>query len=380
MKSAKTYVLLLLTATTIGGAVLAWRQYAELVELRAAAMNRSERSDLHQRIWDLEKQNRELQDRLAVREPSDLAALAEASATERPAGDRSFGGRGGRGPGGRDGFQQQANAFRELMNKPEVQAMLSLQQKAAIDARYGALFKNLNLSPEQQARLSALLAESRTTRRDVEEAARAQGINPRDNPDAFRKLITDAQNEVNASIKGVIGEAGFAQLQSYEQTLPQRSLVNDLQQRLSTADAPLSSTQADQLVQILAANSPARTSTNASTTTPPAAPPDGRGFGPPGGRGGELAGMLAGGGPMFDGARSATITDAAVAQSQTVLTPTQLSALQQMQRQQQAQQQLQQIVRETLASGQAQPGATSSSGTTSSGGTTPAPARKRPGS
>ena len=35
------------------------------------------------------------------------------------------------------------------MAKPEVQALMSVQQKAAVEARYAALFKNLNLTPAQ---------------------------------------------------------------------------------------------------------------------------------------------------------------------------------------------------------------------------------------
>jgi hypothetical protein len=54
VKSPKTYIILLLAATTVGGAALAWRQYGELLELRAAAMNRDERADWQRRVWELE--------------------------------------------------------------------------------------------------------------------------------------------------------------------------------------------------------------------------------------------------------------------------------------------------------------------------------------
>ena len=96
VKSPKTILILLLAGTTIGGAVLAWRQYAELVELRAAAMNRDERADLQKRVWDLEKLNRELQARLeAQRDPSDpQTMLASVDGAERK-GERG-GERGGR--------------------------------------------------------------------------------------------------------------------------------------------------------------------------------------------------------------------------------------------------------------------------------------------
>src|SRR5688572_23369908 len=189
-------------------------------------MNRDERADLQKRVWDLEKANRELQDRLAAqRDPGDLdGLLAAATAGETPATGKDRGGRGdrsgdsrGRGSSG----LQQANAVRELMNKPEVQAMVSLQHKAAIESRYAPLFKNLNLPGDQIEKLKTLLADRSTTMQDVMIAAREQGLNPRDNPEAFRKVVADAQNQINDGIKSVIGEQGFAQLSNYEQTIPQ---------------------------------------------------------------------------------------------------------------------------------------------------------------
>ena len=201
MNSPRTYVVLLLAATTLGGALLAWRQYGELVELRAAAMNRDERSDLQRRLWDLEKLNRDLQAQLAAQRGSNEADGLVTDG-ERPPRDR--GGRGGeRGPDSRGRGEsgiQQANAIRELMNKPEVQAMINLQQKAAIEGRYATLFKNLNLTPDQAEKLKSLLAERSTTMQDVMSAAREQGLNPRENAESFRKLVADAQNDINNAI------------------------------------------------------------------------------------------------------------------------------------------------------------------------------------
>ena len=361
VNTPKTYVILLLAATTLGGAILAWRQYRELAELRAAGLNRAERADLQKRVWDLEKQNRELQGRVGSRREG---AEGESAAAE---GERPRGGRGGdrsvesrgRGPG----EMQQANALRELMSKPEVQAMLNLQQKAAIEGRYAALFKNLNLSSDQVEKLKALLAERSTTTQDVLSVAREQGINPRENPDAFQKLIADAQNEINRGIKSVIGEQGFAQLTTYEQTLPQRNLVNELQQRLSYTNTPLTATQAEQLVHILAANQPPRQSNVSPAGGTDVLVGAARG-GPPPGRGPDVGSLVSGVlGPgmgafvgAMDGARSAAVTPAAIAQAQTVLAPPQVSALQQIQQQQQSQQQLRQLVNDTLSANQNQAG------------------------
>lgn len=385
MKSPQTLLVALFALTTLGGAVLAWQQYGELIELRAAAMNRDERADMQKRVWDLEKNLRELQDQLAAARARSSGELDElmAAATdgERPGGERE--GRGGRGDprGGRGGNpMQQALAVRELMSKPEVQAMLGLQQKAAVEARYGALFRTLNLTPEQTNKLKGLLADRSNTRMDVMTAAQEQGIDLRANPDEVRKLFADAQNELNTSIKAVVGENGFAQLQNYEQTLPQRGLVNDLQQRLSFSDTPLSASQADALVQILASNAAPRPTS--SGTSPSTALTSGRGGSDgPSGRGsdfggpaiGAMVGMVEG---MTRGGSSVTVTPGAVAQAQSVLAPSQLAALQQIQQQQQAQQQLQQLVRETLSANQSAPAPSGSTGTSPSGNP---PSRKRGG-
>lgn len=374
MKSPQAYLLLVLAGTTVGGAILAWKQYGELVELRASAMNRDERADLQKRIWDLEKLNRELQDKLATSRGPEAGDAAVAATSDEERAPRDRGGRGGDrgGPGGRgESFQKQAVAVRELMSRPEVQALLSQQQRAAVEARYAALFRNLNLAPDQAAKLTALLAERGTTVQDVMSAAREQGIDPRENPAAFRKLVADAQNQINDGIKATIGEQGFAQLTSYEQTMPQRALVNDLQQRLSYTSNPLSATQVEQLVQILAANPAPRPPPSAGNVI--VAPQDGafvfRGGPPsdgaPGPRGPDMgAVMSAVGGPAagllmgaVDGVRlgGPQVTSNAVAQAQGVLTPPQVAALQQIQQQQQAQQKLREMVNETLKANQPPP-------------------------
>lgn len=366
MKSVRSYLIALLALTTIGASWVAWRQYAEVADLRAAAMKKDERADLQKRVWDLEKLNRELRAQLA----GPRGDGGEVAGGERP--PREFG-----GPGGREGrgeglglqFTAGMRAMQNFMQKPEVLALLNLQQQPALDTRYAALFKNLNLQPEQVDRLKALLAERSTTVMDVLAAARDQGIDPRLNPEAFQKLVADAQGEINNSIKSVIGEAGFAQLSNYEQTLPQRTVVDQLERRLSYTNTPLTSAQAEQLVQILANNPAPRTAPSGGSPPP----------GPPPARGPDMGGMIMaafgpGMGPVAGlmeagrGNAPALVTTAALTNAQTVLSPPQTQALQQIQQQQQSQQQLQQMMRDTLSSGQPPPP-----------GGNPPPARKRPG-
>jgi hypothetical protein len=393
VKSAKTITILVLALTTVGGAMLAWQQYQELVELRAAAMNKDERAAMQKRIWDLERFNKELNDQLAaLRDGSDLGDLAIAGGSTGRGGDTN-GGRGNfRGRGGNNPMQM-ANTIRNLMAKPEVQALVTATQKARIDAQYAALFRNLNLSPDQAAKVESLLADRANTMQDVMNVAREQGINPRTDPQGFQQLVASAQSDINNSLQSVLGAAGFSQLQSYEQTMPQQNVVNQLQQRLSYTDTPLTPAQSAQLVQVLAAN-PAPLRTNADGTPAQVgrggaaagigaaiAGVVGGGFGG-GGGGGGIGALLGGGGGGGAGGGAnavAIVTPAAVAQAQTVLAPTQVAALQQIQQQQQNQQQLAQIVSAAIAAQNQNAGGGANSGTTGGTTTSGGGARKKGG-
>ena len=97
--------------------------------------------------------------------------------------------------------------------------------------------------------------------------------------------------------------------------------------------------------------------------------------------GGGLFAAMGGGGGMMGGPfgnRSSPITDAAITQAQSVLTATQVTALQQLQAQQQAQRQLSQIVRQTMNGGSAPPSSGTSTAQSSGAASPSAPAAPSP--
>jgi len=210
--------------------------------------------------------------------------------------------------------------YNQLMENPEAQRLLAIQQKSALDSRYSALFQSLHLSPAQLEQFKSLLVEKQNAVIDVLAAARAQGMTGPESRATLTQMIQSSQAEVDQSIRTTMGDAVFAQYQGYEQTLPQRNTVGLLNARLSYSGQPLNPQQSDQLVQILAETSPA--------------PANRAGAGSPGNRPGGIFNLT-----------SVPITDAAVAQSQTVLSPSQVQAMQQLQQEQQAQQQLRQLLR-----------------------------------
>jgi hypothetical protein len=299
-------------------------------------------------------------------ENGDVAGAVAAAAGETPAEREA------RGRSGRSGVAPQAAALRSLLARPEVQAMIESQRRFAIEQRYAALFRSLNLAPGQREKLATILANRQVTLQDVMDAARQQGLTPRNNPDAFRQALADAQVEIDNSIRATIGDSGLVQLQNYERTLPQRGLVDQLQQRLSADGDPLSAAQADQLVAILATSAPP---VSADVTKGPSTSPTSLPIAGMAGRDAELgalAGMFLGTGSnvVLDGSRAvAPITSAAVDQARGILSPAQLAGLQEIQQQQQATQQFRQLVTESLLESRA--GARGAP----NGGTAPAPRR-----
>lgn len=340
MKTSKNLVIAALAVVATTASVVAWKFYWKAALLEAASSG-EDAAALRQRLADAEKRQRTLEALTAMNAEAKDGA-AQSAVAEKPANTNPGSGR-GRGRGGPPSAEMQA-----VMERPELQRLQALQQKAALDGRYGALFKTLNLSDEKLATFKSLLAEKEATMMDTMRAAREQGLDPRSDPEGFKKLVAATQAETNSAIKAAIGDTAYAAYEQYQATQPQRAVVSQLQQSLSYTNSPLTTAQADQLVQVLAAT------TATPTTGTGGTPVEGVGGG---GRGGPMG---VGGGP--GGGSSVVITTETVTAAQTVLTSTQLQALQDLQALQLAQQQAQKIMREAGVGGPPPP--TSTRGTT----------------
>lgn len=208
--------------------------------------------------------------------------------------------------------------FMAMMDNPEIQKLMGIQQKAALDAHYAGLFRSLNLSPADLEKFKNLLVEKQTSVLDARNAARAQGLTGPENRDALRQVIANAQTEVDNTIRSALGEATFAQYQSFEQTVPERNLVAQLQQRLSYSTSPLTEAQSNQVVALLTIANQNRGNAQSTFTT----------------------GTTTRTGQALYRSSSVPITDAVIAGSINILTSTQISALTQLQQEQQAQAEL----------------------------------------
>ncbi len=316
---------------------------AQLEEIRNLRQSLSaldqERSALKKRLWDLQKRNGELEGRLtrASSTPTLVNAAGEPAGGLPPGGDSAA----SQPPRGR--FDN--GRFASIMASPEVQKLMAMQQKGALDGRYASLFKQLQLSPADLEKFKNLLVEKQASVMDVLATARADGLTGPDSRDQVRQLVQDAQAEVENNIRSTLGDAAYAQYQNFETTAPQRNVVSQLEQRLSYSTTPLTDTQSAQLVQIL------------SQTAPPSGSNTGSG-----GMVSLLGGAFRGGGGLLPGGNS-PITSDAISQAQSILSAQQLAALQTLQQEQQASAQLRQQLRAGFG-GQTQ-------GTAAAGATSP---------
>lgn len=244
-------------------------------------------------------------------EPADSEPAAQ---PPRPPRDRG---------GDRNPRAEFAARMEKLMADPEFVQATQLQQRARLDRNYAELFAKLNLPPTQLEALKNLLAERQNSTRDVVMAAREEGLG-RENRDEVRALIETTQAEIDNEIRASIGEQNYAELKFYEQTGPQRNLVEQLSDRLSYSATPLNSAQSEALVKILA------------ETAPTAGPGTGR----------EAAFTAGFAGRLPGGAGNVSITAETLARAQGVLSATQLSALTDLQAEQQAAQKITQLMRD----------------------------------
>jgi len=305
----KNYLVVLLTAATACSGYLAWQQSQHIDALQ------NELSKTYASTAALEPRYTAplAVPPQVVPSTSSAPAIEAPTPADAPTTPNASRARGGNRPD-----------FAALMANPEFAQAMNLQQRAGLDGRYADLFKKLQLAPAELEKFKTLLVERQTTRVDVMTSARAQGLDPRINRDEINKLTTSAQAEVDTSIKTAMGETVYKQYQNYETTLPQRTLVSQLDQRLSYTGSPLNATQAEFLVNALAVSTPSTSAADPTNNTP-------RNWG---------------------GTRTALpIADAVIQQAQSVLTPGQLTALKQLQAEQTAQQKMHDLMRNPPSGG-----------------------------
>ena len=144
----------------------------------------------------------------------------------------------------------------EIAENPQLRHVLAQSYRAQFKIRYGPLFHELGLRPEEIDRFGNLQLKMFSDIYDLQQAARLR--NPGAAPDdpALAGLEDKIAGQRDAALRDLLGEPGFQKYTQYEATLPAQPLVNSVAANLYYSPTPLSAQEAAQLTRIIAAQIP----------------------------------------------------------------------------------------------------------------------------
>jgi hypothetical protein len=145
-----------------------------------------------------------------------------------------------------------ADRFGTALKDPVFLQKLSRVQKQMISDHYGLLFDQLQLTPAQRERFTALLVEKQLAKTDAEAEA-----NPMIGTGMMIPAIAAAQQDINAQIQQELGPAAYQAYYDFEMTDGLRTTVRRLQESLRYTAAPLADSQLEAVVAALDRVTPA---------------------------------------------------------------------------------------------------------------------------
>lgn len=229
--SPRNWLILLIVLAALGEGWLAWREHLDNIALRGELLRVQSDTRLTKQVAELQKQNQALR-----QEAQDVGRQREQFLAAPPAPVP--------GPVRIGGLDAAGN--------PSFIQLSSAQINAIVQHRYGAYLARLSLPPEQLARVAELLANRQQAAIDAVNAAFQQGLTPQGNLGEIKQAIAQAQSESGTQLETQLGSSGYAQLQQFEQSAPQRNAVASLQQALSATADLLTEDQAAALIPAIA--------------------------------------------------------------------------------------------------------------------------------
>ncbi len=140
----------------------------------------------------------------------------------------------------------------KMFSDPKMKEMIKAQQKTVlgpmIAKQYGDLFQQLNLSADDSTQLKKLLLDKMLAGADVGMSLLDDSLDAT-NRAALGKQVKATTDDYEAQIKAFLGD-GYTSYQSYEKTVPDRTVVNQFGDQLS-GDNTLNPEQQAQLIQAM---------------------------------------------------------------------------------------------------------------------------------
>ncbi|HEY4414623.1 MAG TPA: hypothetical protein VGO57_02935 [Verrucomicrobiae bacterium] len=213
------------------------------------------------------------------------------------------------------------NPFAAMFKDPKMRDMIKASQKMVmgpmIEKQYAALFKQLNLTPEQSAKVKDLLQQKMLASADSGMSLMDDSLDATQRADLAKQNKQQA-DDYDAQIKEYLGDDNYSAYESYQKTIPDRTAVSQFNDQLGSS-AALSDDQQQQLTQAM---SDARSNFKWSTDYNNKPPTDG-----------NYASMFTEDKINQHEQEQEQFDQQFLAQAQNILTPDQLTALKEFQKQ-----------------------------------------------
>jgi hypothetical protein len=147
-----------------------------------------------------------------------------------------------------------SNALAEMFKNPAMREMIKNQQKTAlggmIDKNYAKLFSDLHLTPEQSSALKDMILNKQLAGADMGMSMMSDDMDATKRADLVQQIKT--QNDTaDAQIKSFLGDDNFAQLQTYEKSMGERTTVSGFADQFASGPSALTDDQQQQLIQAM---------------------------------------------------------------------------------------------------------------------------------
>lgn len=143
-------------------------------------------------------------------------------------------------------------AILAIKARPEYKQLEQTVIRERLGNEFAGLFYQLRLNPKEREDFLDLLVEKQLIGRDAIALARAQGFNFRNDAEAIRSLINENMKEMDQSIRETFGDSAFEKYENYQKTKSIRSLADSLDRKLSYSSSPLDTVQKERLIELIA--------------------------------------------------------------------------------------------------------------------------------
>jgi hypothetical protein len=143
--------------------------------------------------------------------------------------------------------------FWSLRSSPDAMRAWIQAERSGLHLQLGPLFKMLDLSLAQADELKTIMMAKFQAIADVVEAGALQGVTAAD--PIIKDLIRETTEKTENDLHRLLGDAGYRELRRFGETMNVREVVNTLASHSYFTETPLTSNQADRLVEIIAARS-----------------------------------------------------------------------------------------------------------------------------